>query len=89
MTSIVQTIQHGNLLREGDWRDQSVMDIQKLLKGATIYRASLRRGRTDRASFRWGRTDYRGHKGMDRGYTNGVLNQNSPNGSTRPRSIVF
>jgi len=48
MTSIVQTIQHGNLLREGDWRDQSVMDIQKLLKGATIYRASLRRGRTDR-----------------------------------------
>ena len=86
MTSIVQTIQHGNLLREGDWRDQSVMDIQKLLKGATIYRASLRRGRTDRASLR---TDFRGHKGLDRGYTNGVLDQNSPNGSTRPRLIVF
>ena len=60
-----------------------------LLTGATISRASLRRGRTDRASLRRGRTDYRGHKGSDRGCTNGVQNQNSPNGSTRPRLIVF
>ena len=47
MTSIVQTIQHGNLLREGDWRDQSVMDIQKLLKGAItgpVYAGGVRIG---------------------------------------------